>query len=50
MDLLIKVFSFKMKEINLKTKKYKKQNTKQNKRKQNHKVKFLTTKKTKVVR
>ena len=41
MDLLIKVFSFKMKEINLKITKYKKQN---------HKVKFLTTKKTKVVR
>ena len=31
MNLLIKVFSFKMKEINLKITKYKKQNTKQNK-------------------
>ena len=51
MDLLIKVFSFKMKEINLKITKYKKQNTLQKKKKKkNHKVKFLTTKKTKVVR
>ena len=33
MDLLIKVFSFKMKEINLKITKYKKQNTLQKKKK-----------------
>ena len=39
-----------MKETNLKIKKYKKQNTKQNKRKQNHKVKFSTSKKTHMVR
>ena len=44
------IFFFKMKEINLKTTKHKKQNTKQNKRKQNHKLKFLTTKQTKVGR
>ena len=49
-DILRKVFYFKIKKINLKTTKHKKQNTKQNKRKQNHKVKFLTTKQTKVVR
>ena len=34
-----------MKETNLKIKKYKKQNTKQNKRKQNHKVNFQHTRK-----
>ena len=45
-----KYFILRIKEINLKTTKHKKQNTKQNKRKQNHKVKFLTTKQTKVVR
>ena len=39
-----------MKEIHLETTKHKKQNTKQNKRTQMHKVKFLTTKQTKVVR
>ena len=49
-DLLRKAFSFKTKEINLKTTKYKEQNTKQNKRKQNCKVKFFTTNETKVVR
>ena len=49
-DLLRKLFYFEVKEINLKTTKHKKQNTKQNKRKRNHKVKFLTTKQTKVVR
>ena len=49
-DLLRKLFYFKIKKINLKTTKHKKQNTKQNKRKQNHKVKFLTTKQTEVVR
>ena len=49
-DLLRKLFYFEIKEINLKTTKHKKQNTKQNKRKQNHKVNFLTTKQTKVVR
>ena len=48
-----KYIYFKIKEINLKTTKHKKQNTKkkkQNKTKQNHKVKILTTKQTKVVR
>ena len=49
-DILRKVFYFQIKEINLKTTKHKKQNTKQNKGKQNHKVKFLTTKQAKVVR
>ena len=49
-DLLRKLFYFEVKEINLKTTKHKKQNTKQNKRKRNHKVKFLTTEQTKVVR
>ena len=47
-DLLRKVFYFKMKETNLKTKKHKKQNTNQNQRTQIHKVKFLTTKQTKI--
>ena len=42
-DLLRKIFCFKIRGINLKTTKHKKQNTKQNKRKRNHKVKFLTT-------
>ena len=49
-NLLRKVFYFKIKEINLKTTKHKKQNTKQNKTKQNHKVKFLTTKQIEVVK
>ena len=40
-------FSFKKEEINLKTKKCMKRNTMQNKRKQNHQIKFLTTKQTK---
>ena len=39
-----------MKEIHLETTKHKKQNTKKNKKTQMHKVKFLTTKQTKVVR
>ena len=43
MDLLRKLFYFKIKEINLKQSKHKKQNTEQNRRKQIHKVKFLTT-------
>ena len=46
-DLLRKVFYFEVKEINLKTTK---QNTKHNKRKRNHKVKFVTIEQTKVVR
>ena len=41
MDLLRKVFCFKIKEINLKTIKHKKQDTKQDKRKQNHDVKIF---------
>ena len=48
-DLLRKVFSFKMKETKFKITKYKKQNSKQNKRTRDHKIKFLTTKQTKVV-
>ena len=39
-NILRKVFYFKIKEIILKTTKHKKQNTKKNKRKQNHKVNF----------
>ena len=39
-----------MKETNFKTTKYNKQNTKQNKTKQNHKVKFSTSQKTHMVR
>ena len=50
MDLLKKVFCFKIKEVHLKTTKHKKHNTKQNKRKRNHKVKILTTEQTKMVR
>ena len=49
-DLLRKLFYFKIKEINLKTTKHKKWNTKQNRRKRIHKVKFFTTEQTKVVR
>ena len=49
-DFLRKVFYFKIKEINLKSTKHKKQNTKKNKRKQNHKVKFSIIGQTKVVR
>ena len=49
-DLLRKVFYFEVKEINLKTTKHKKQNTKQNKRKRNHKVKFFTVKQTNMVK
>ena len=48
-----KYIYFKIKEINLKTTKHKKQNTKQkkqNKTKQNHKVKISTTNQAKVVR
>ena len=45
-----KHFILKMKEINLKTTKHKKQTTKQNERKQNHKVEFLITEQIKVVR
>ena len=40
-----KHFILKIKEINLKTTKHKKQNTKQNKREQNHKVEFSITQK-----
>ena len=40
-DLLRKVFYLKIKEINLKTTEHKKQKTKQNKRKHNHKVNFF---------
>ena len=49
-DLSRKDFSFKRKETNLKTTTHEKQNTKENKRKTNHKVKSLTTKQVKVVR
>ena len=49
-DLLRKVFYFKIKGNNLKITKHKKQNTKQNKKIQNHKLNFLTTEQTKVVR
>ena len=43
-------FSFKKEEINLKTTKCMRQNIRQNKRKQNHQIKFLTTKQTKAMR
>ena len=45
-----KHFILKIKEINLKTTKHKKQTTKQKERKQNHKVECLTTEQIKLVR
>ena len=44
-EILRIVLYFKNKEINLKAIKCMNQNTKQNKREQNHKVEFLSTKK-----
>ena len=49
-NILRKVLYFKIKEIILQNNEaYEKQNTKPNKQKQNHKLKFLATNQTKVV-